>query len=352
MDENGDFVVVGMVLEPHPTLGVAPVPGRAAVVAKDTVPPLDAQGREDFTNPFGAPYTIRRELDLEQGSPDLDLVLHTSSYGPPAGDFRGGPRIPRAGESPYNLNSFPLSGSTCPDLFPAASQRTTYQRPSYPLHEAPIWGMQGDGLAVNVDSGAQFVPTNRNGADCIPNGCSGEDSVHMRKQKPITLGEWLRADISVSIELADYDRARDAFTAATFRVRGRRLLPNAMYAVVVGRAAYLTPSPFQRLPMVPVVPSVLVTDHHGAGQLDFKLQHPFPSPDRDPAGLRVQGIGVTYRSDFSVHGACAIRLGPGVDVHAVASSFAGGDFEMSDFVTEPPRSPREDHAARNGAALE
>lgn len=120
-NSDGDFVVVGNIIAEHQPGAVFPAPG-AAVVSKNTVPPLDANGVEDFSNGFSnvtTPYTVIRQLDLSPGSPDLDMVLYTSSFGPASGNFGDGPRIPAQGVSQYNLNPFP---PVCRALFPGSSQ--------------------------------------------------------------------------------------------------------------------------------------------------------------------------------------------------------------------------------------
>src|SRR5690242_21774164 len=56
-DKDGNFVVVGSILTQTRPGVVTSVTG-AALVSKDTVPPLDANGREDFSDPMAAPYKI------------------------------------------------------------------------------------------------------------------------------------------------------------------------------------------------------------------------------------------------------------------------------------------------------
>ncbi|MDZ4349309.1 MAG: hypothetical protein U1A22_07235 [Xanthomonadaceae bacterium] len=337
VDANGDFIVVGIVLREDANGNVEMVFDQPALVDKHTVPPLDATGREDFSNPFGAPYRIKRYLDLSEGSPDLNIVVHTNSYGPHTGEFGGGPRIPREGETIYNLNSFHTRGENCPDLFPARSQRTSYTRPSYPLHQAPIWGLQGDQIAFDADTGDEFVPSLRNGAECAPDGCPGEDPFMTRRQEPITLGEWLRTDVDLTVKLVDFDAVVGAYTAAEFEMVGRDMLPNSIYTVVAARASFLNPSPIQKMPHPATVTSHIITDERGRGRVRFKMTHPFPDPAGDDAGLRLIGLGVGYKSDYSVFGGCSLRFGAGVDIHAAAFTAAQGNFDFTPFVTQPPR---------------
>ncbi|HBK55015.1 MAG TPA: hypothetical protein DDZ76_01805 [Xanthomonadales bacterium] len=335
-NEDGDFVVVGIVLTENPDGTVGLAFDQPALVDKHTPPPLDSEGREDFSNPFGAPYRIKRLLDLNENSADLDMVLYTNSYGPHTGDFGGGPRIPRIGETRYNLNSFHTRGENCPDLFPAESQRTSYMRPSYPLHQVPIWGLQGDQVAYDADTGEEFVPRLRNGAGCAPDGCSGEDPFMTRRQEPITLGEWLKAKLDLTVTLSDYDPEQRAYTAAEFEIVGRNLLPEAIYTVVAARASFFVPSPIQKMPHPASLTSHIITDQRGRGRVRFKMIHPFPDPASDDAGLRVIGLGVGYKSDYATFGGCSLRFGAGVDIHAAAFTAAQGNFDFTPFVTRPP----------------
>ncbi len=332
-DENGDFIVVGSVLEPDGAGHVTLVPGRSVIVSKDTVPPLDARGVETFVDPFGAPYAIVRTLDLSAGSADLDMVLYSNSYGPPEGAFGGGPRVPAATVSAYNLNSFPLSGQPCPEVFPSRSQRYTYLRPAFPLHRVPIAGFQGDQWAYDPDTGAAFRPRSRTGSSCPGEGCVGENPVDQRRRAPISLGEWLRARVKVEIQLIDFDPAANAYTAARFTVTGRDLLPDSLYQVFALRSNLLSPRPVPSVADPLGMPSVMLTDARGRASLSVEVPNPFPDPAVDDAGLRIIGLTVAFRSGFQNDGACATRYGPGVDVHSVANTFADGTFDFTRFVT-------------------
>lgn len=334
-DENGDFIVIGNLLRDQEGQVVLS-PGQAAIVSKDTIPPLNNDGVEDFSNPFGAPYKILRMIDLRAGSPDRNLVLNTNSYGPAIGSFGGGPRIPREGDSRYNLNGFHLNGQNCPELFPAASQSQTYTRPSFGLHEAPVWGFQGDGVAYDVDTGQQYEPRLKNGSNCLPDGCPGEDSFHTRRAEPITLGEWLKADVRMKVGLTHYDRARAGFTGARFEVTARKLLPNSIYTVVLTRSSFLAPNPLAKMPHPATISAHIISDERGSGRVSFSLPNPFPDPTLDDSRMRVVGVALGYKSDFALHGGCTLRFGAGVDIHAVASTAAAGAFDFSDLVTIEP----------------
>lgn len=45
-------------------------------------------GQEDLPNMLGAPYKVIHPLNLTPGSKDLEMVLHTSSFGPFEGTVR------------------------------------------------------------------------------------------------------------------------------------------------------------------------------------------------------------------------------------------------------------------------
>ncbi|MEM6456104.1 MAG: hypothetical protein AAF772_13495 [Acidobacteriota bacterium] len=322
-DENGDFILAnGVVLRQAPDGQVFPAIG-SVIVSKDTVPPLDSEGREDFRNAFGSHYTIVRELDLSPGSADLDLVIHTQSYGPPEGDFGGGPRVPMEGRSQYNLNSFPLAGGfPCPEVFPAASQRFTYTRESYPIHRNPPIGFQGDGVAYDIDTGAEYVPTTAVGPDCPPAGCDGEDELDFFRDEPITLGEWLETKAWVRIELTDWNAQVQAYTAAKFTVLAKDLVPSRVFQIMAVRRNVLVPSPIYKRPDPVMLPQILVSDADGRGRWSGKAPNPFPDPAEDPGNSRVLGTSLGLRADHMTWAGCTMRFAPGVDSMAAGTTFA------------------------------
>lgn len=324
-DENGDFILAnGLVLRQAPDGTVFPSIG-SVIVSKDTVPPLDADGREDFRNPFGSHYTIVRELDLSPGSPDLDLVVYTQSYGPPEGDFGGGPRVPMEGKSQYNLNSFPLAGGfPCPEVFPAASQRFTYKRESYPFYRNPPIGFQGDGVAFDIDTGEEYVPRTKVGPDCPPEGCLGEDELDFFREEPITLGEWMKAVAWVRIQLLDWNDEVQAYTAARFDVKAKNLVPNRVHQIMAVRQNVLQPRPIYKRPDPVMLPQILVSDSNGRGTWEGTAPNPFPHPDEDPEGARVLGTSLGLRADQMTWGGCTMRFAPGVDSMAAGTTFAHG----------------------------
>jgi|GEM_PF-1285250 len=326
VNEDGDFIVVGSLLKKQVSGAVMAVSGQAAIVSKETIPPLDDNGIEDFSNQLGAPYKVIRHLNLKRGSDDLNIVLHTASFGPPLGNFGGAHRIPREGDSTYNLNAFTLKNQLCPDAFPSESQKYTFMRPSFPLHKAPIWGFLGDNVAYDVDTGEPFIPRLKNGSNCPADGCLGEDPMESRRATPITLGEWLKAKVKLDIKLVNYSYKVEGFTAARFSIKAKGLLPNSIYAVAGVREATLGEGrPLNQLGHFPFIPGVLVSDAKGRAWTSFVVNNPFPEPSIDDAGLRLAGIGIILRSDFSYLGGCPLIFGPGVDAHPVATTFGDGN---------------------------
>jgi hypothetical protein len=247
--------------------------------------------------------------------------------------------MPRVGDSRYNLNSFHSNGYVCRDIFPASSQKRTYTRPSFPLHKVPIPGFQGDQVAYDVDTGEPYTPVFRSGSDCPPGGCAGEDVLNYRREEPITLGEWIRAEVYLTITLTNFKGVKGqggGYTAARFDVQARNFLPNSIYVMAMIRQNQFEPRPIRKLPDSSVLPNILVTDAEGSARLSRVIPHPFPDPATDGAGLRIVGVGVGFKSDFTVFGACPVRFGAGVDIHAQVTSFAAGITSLTPFVTIPP----------------
>ncbi len=333
VDENGDFVVIGNAVKEVAPGVIGMVPGQAILVSKDTVPPLDENGVEDFRNPFAAPYNIIKELDLSPGSPDNDIVLYTNSYGPPSGNFGGAGRIPREGESKYNLNS----RNICLDLFPTSSQKYQYKQPSFPLHEAPLWGMQGGRqVAYDPDTGMQFDPNLGSGSQCPMPGCSGENLVDEYPIKEaITLGRYLEAEGKMEINLSDFDELSGGYTAADFSFKFEKLLPNSVYTIWALRTNFFHPGPAARVPDPITLSNIITSDKEGNGKLSFKLSNPFPSHQTDNSGTRIIGIVVVYHSDQVSWSACPGRTGPGVETHSIFSTMVSGLPEVTDLVTVP-----------------
>jgi hypothetical protein len=313
-DDDGNFIVVGNLLKEVSPGMIGMVPQQAAIVSKDTVPPLDANGKEDPDNWFGATHRVVRPLDLSPGSPDLNIVLRSNSFGP-QGTGKS-PRIPREGDSAYNLNG---DLTVCKEVFPSDSQKDQYTRPRFPLHQVPILGFQGDNVAYDVDTGAAYDPkTASNDPSCAATGCSGEDAVDQRRTQPITLGDWLKSEGSVNIHLTKKN-AQGQFTHAEFKFELRNMLPNSVYTVWGVRMRQIPiPNVWTRRDIDPLsMPNIIVTDSNGSGEATFEVPNPFPDPKTDTQGLRLIALSVVYHSDHQTWGGCFSRFGPGVDVHVV-----------------------------------
>ena len=316
MDENGDFIGIGSILEvPDGNGNYFFGPRRAVIISKETVPPLGPDGKEDFSRIFGAPHLVLRELDLSEGSPDLDMVLYSASFGPVVGDFNGGPRIPREGESTYNLNALP---PVCPGLFPGVVQETSYTLPSVPLHEVPIWGFLGDNKRYDPDTGEAYP---------FP-----EPQVDVRpRTEPFRLRDWLRADEKsvLTVILSDFEPAVGGFTSARFRFRFRDLIPKGVYTLWSIRFNTLVPPPPGQdiqLPDSLCLPNVFVADDKGRASFECKVDNPFPSLATPAGFFRIVGIQVAFHPDYQYWGGCFARYGTGVDhsVH-VASGLTAFD---------------------------
>ncbi|MEM7050919.1 MAG: hypothetical protein AAF604_14720 [Acidobacteriota bacterium] len=330
-DANGDFPVVGIhLIEVNGTPGI-PLLGQPFMISKDTVPPLDASGNRILNNWFAGSYDFVRPLDLNPGSPDLDMVLYNLSFGPV--DESGVARIPASGDSAFNLTTDP---HPCQELFPTDLQAATYERPRFPLHEVPIWGFQGDGIRYGRDSGAVEVPNQRVDfrEGCV--GCAGENNLDQRPRRdPITLGQWLNASGKVTIRLDDFNAEAGAYTAATFRFNLRNMLPNSIYTVQAVRNRRIPGFDFfpQGDPLA--IPNVIVTNEWGRGRGTFKAHNPFPDPATDFTGERITGLVVTWHPDYQNWGACGARFGAGVDLMTQLNSFVEGNFDLTPFITVP-----------------
>lgn len=338
---DGDYVLLGSVLAEVAPGVVAPVPEQAVLVSRDTQPPLDANGIEDPTDWFSEPYDVIRPLDLSAGSPDLDIVLHASSFGPHDDGFSGAPRIPAAGETPFNMNK----GLTlCPDIFPTDIQRTEYFRPGYPLHEVPVMGFQGDNVSYVPETGESYDPqTASDDPSCAGFGCPGEDAVDSRRTDPITLGDWIAAKGRLRIQLTQ-PNAEGQYTHALFEFKLRNMLPNSIYTVWEVRPRVIPqPGVWDARRISPIaVPNVIVSDHNGDAQVQWEVENPFPDPATDAQRMRIIGLSIVYHSDHQTWGACFSRFGAGVDAHVlfntlnVTPDVPGTLQDFTDFITVAP----------------
>ncbi len=330
-NEDGDFLLVGLGLfefEGFP--GSFPLFNQALLVSKDSVPPLDEDGNKS-TNWFLAPHDVIRPLDLSDGSPDLDLVLYALSMGPP--DEFGFTRIPREGDSEFNLGT---DRHPCQEVFPSGIQRDVYTRARFPLHQVPIWGLQGDQVAYDVDTGAPFEPISRTGPGC-EEGCPGEDLIDRRpRREPITLGDWLQGNGKMKVTLTDFDEDAGGYTAADFTFRVKDLIPNGMYTVWTIRPRRIPGTNFVPQADPLGLPNTIVTDKKGNGKATIRAIHPFPDPVGPEGHLRIIGVVVAFHPDYQTWGACGGLLGAGVDLHSHLNTIVNGTLDITDFVTVAP----------------
>ncbi len=331
-DENGDFILLGQSLRKNAEGVVEVIPSQNQLISKNSIPPQDENGVLVLNDPFSAEYTVVRELDLSEGSSDLDMVLFTQSFGPwdtPS----GAPRIPGLGDSAHNLNT---DGVVCPEIAPTLSQlASNFYRPQYPLHETPVHGFQGDNVRYNADTWAPEDPQTATGcSDDISVACPGEDALDSdRRSTPITLGEWIKARGRLTVSLTDWDKEQGAYTAANFNYKLRNLLPNSIYTTWAVRPRLLAET---RRPIDPVAtPNVIMADSRGNADVTFKVENPFPDPATDVFGKRIVGLSVVYHSDLQNWGACFTRFGPGVDIHVLFNTLSDGTFDFApNFITK------------------
>ncbi len=330
-NEDGDFLLVGIgLLEIEGIPGGIPFFDQALLVSKDTVPPLDEDGNKS-TDWFLAHHDVIRPLDLSDGSADLDLVLHALSMGPP--DEFGFTRIPREGDSKYNLGT---DRHPCQEHFASGDQRPVYSRARFPLHEVPIYGLQGDQIAYDVVTGEPFEPISRTGPGC-DDGCPGEDLIDERpRREPITLGDWLQGNGKMIVRLRDFDADAGGYTAADFTVRVRNMIPNAVYTVWTIRPRRISGSDFVPQADPLGLPSMMVTNHRGAGRMSTRVINPFPDPTGPEGHLRIIGVIVAFHPDYQNWGACGGRLGAGVDLHSHLNTIVQGNVDITDFITVAP----------------
>lgn len=262
MNTDGDFVVIGRINRETPR-GAAGGPEAegieihrahgtasewgAAIVAADSPVP-------DFGST--APYHIRRELDVANLSPeDEKMVLCTLPI-------------------PLPTNNYAIHFA--PDQSNDYSARA---RPSYPLHAAPIPDLRlEDGL---------------------------------RRQTPITLGEWVRAKGTLQVSVDD-----DGSTAL-FEMDCSGLIPDSLYTIMSLRERDFDPkAPTRPGPLG--IPNVMITDRDGNGRFHARLPNPFPesaAADGTPRN-RIINVILLWMSYQMSHGGAIGLFGLGGDVHA------------------------------------
>lgn len=243
MDEDGNFVVIGAVTT-RADDGVTTRWTGAVVSAQSPVPAFGER----------APYTIIERFEPDEPLPKHlgDKVLHTLPL-------------------PLPCNNYPMVFA--PQQYPDAN---TEDRPSYPLHRAPI---------------PDFKPEHGRQLD-----------------RPVTLAEWVRAAGTLTVTLEHEARkARFSFTFSD-------LLPRTLYTIMTLREHDLDPAgPTRPGPLG--VPNVFVTDRSGGAAFEAVLPNPFPDPSQE-GGNRVINVVVLCMSSQMSHGGAIGRYGLGGDIHA------------------------------------
>jgi hypothetical protein len=242
MDENGDFVVIGRINRPGPDGATVSEWGSAVVSAGSPLPPL---GRN-------LPYDIVRELPDHPAPQDAAMALHTLPL-------------------PLPCNNYPMLFA--PEQRPDAH---TVERPSYPLHRAPI-------------PDARY-----------------EDGPKLRE--PVRLGQWIKARGQLEVTVPEHRRS------ATFSFAFTGLIPDSLYTVMSLREHDLDPDATTR-PGPLGIPNAFISDEHGMAHYHATLPNPFPAPGT-PGGNRVINVVVLWMSYQQNYGGAIGHFGLGGDIHA------------------------------------
>lgn len=253
MDPEGNFIVIGRIPGGGGSLAWA-----AAIVSGHTRPPS-----------FGEPgeYEVVRWLELGALGTNANTVLHT---------------LP-----------LPLPANNYPMLFaPEQKPDAIYdQRPSFPLHEAPI-------------------------PDLRP-----QDG--RRMMSPITLGQWIQARGELAVAISNDERS------AFFEFAFQGLVPDSVYTVMSLRQHDLDPvEPTRPGPLG--VPNVFVTDSEGKAHYWARLPNPFPAPGI-PGANRVINVVVLFMSSQMSCGGAIGWYGLGGDIHAHLKLQEAGFSELRTF---------------------
>ena len=241
VDENGDFVVIGMINREGPDGTTVSEWGSALVSPDSPLPPLGQK----------APYTIVRELDPEPTAPDGRAALYTLPL-------------------PLPCNNYPMLFA--PDQRPDAHQ---VERPSYPLHKAPIPDMRY------------------------------EDGVKVRE--PIQLAQWVRARGQLTVHVPEHRRTADFSFAFT------GLIPNSLYTVMSLREHDLDPAgPTRPGPLG--IPNAFISDQNGMAHYQATLPNPFP--EQAAGSNRIINVVVLWMSYQQNYGGAIGHFGLGGDIHA------------------------------------
>ncbi|AHG20886.2 hypothetical protein Z042_15710 [Chania multitudinisentens RB-25] len=129
-----------------------------------------------------------------------------------------------------------------------------------------------------------------------------------RKINKITLADWVKAEGTLTVTVADNSRS------ARFDFVFSHLIPNSLYTVMSLRENDLNPAMLSR-PGPLGIPNVFVTDEHGSASYWAILDNPFPS-NVDEDANRIINVVVLFMSSQQSYGGAIGLYGLGGDIHA------------------------------------
>ena len=241
MDQNGNFIVIGK-LNMQDNVGEFYQEWDAAIVSDKSQLPSFGQN---------IPYDIIRSLDLNNLGNDSNMVLYTLPLPLPCNN--------------YNIEF-------APDQRPVFKKN----RPSYPLHLAPI-------------------PDIRE--------CDGR-----KLTKPITLGDWINAKGVLEVKVLENKKS------AIFNFEFHNLIPNSLYTVMALRENDLNPKYMTR-PGPLGVPNVFITNELGYATYTATMPNPFGT-SITKINNRIINVVVLWMSSQMSYGGAIGHYGLGGDIHA------------------------------------
>lgn len=239
MDKDGNFVVIGKLNLIDVNGNFYQEWGNAIVSPKSALPRFGEN----------LPYDIIKRFDVNNIRSEDDRMLYTLPL-------------------PLPCNNYPMNF--------APEQTPIYcDRPSYPLHQAPI-------------------------PDLMPE--------HGRKVSfPIMLSNWVKAKGQLELSI------RDDKKCANFDFEFTNLIPESLYTIMALRERDLSPiNPTRPGPLG--VPNVFITDSEGTGKYNAIMPNPFPSPS--DTSNRIISVVLLWMSTQMSYGGAIGHYGLGGDIHA------------------------------------
>ena len=241
MDQNGNFIVIGR-LNLQNEEGKFYQEWGSAIVSKDSELPVFGQN---------IPYKIVKNLDFDDLEDDSNIILHTLPLPLPCNN--------------YNM-----------DFAPEQKPSFKTNRPSYPLHLAPIPDIrENDGRKVTT---------------------------------PIILGNWIKANGVLTVSIFKDKKS------ANFGFELHDLIPNSLYTVMALRENDLNPKYMTR-PGPLGVPNVFITDENGSANYNAVMPNPFESSSTIHRN-RIINVIVLWVSTQMSYGGAIGHYGLGGDIHA------------------------------------